>query len=360
MKAIVVRPPNVGAEVKEIDLHEPLLPGGVRVRTLYTGICGTDRGIVTGKITFARPPDNSGELILGHEGLGVVEEVAEGVTRLKKGDLVVPIVRRGCGVCLNCKIGRQDFCETGNFVEAGIRGLHGFMREEFVDSVSYLVKVPKEIADVAVLTEPLSNVVKAIDQVMEIQKRTVWTCGDSSYECRNAFVVGTGPIGTFFSLLLTTYGFNVYMLNRRDPSPAESEIAETIDATFYNTSKGYLGLPRADIVVDTSGYPSAFMPLLSRMNKNGILVLFGTSSNDSAKVDAEMVTSIVENNIAVIGSVNASKEHFVEAVNYLTMWKERYGTLLSKMITSVVSPEQAIEALTRKSSGEIKTVIKWS
>ncbi|MEW9491476.1 MAG: glucose 1-dehydrogenase [Candidatus Aramenus sulfurataquae] len=360
MKAIVVRPPNVGAEVKDVDLHEPVLPGRVRIRTLYTGICGTDRGIVGGKITFARPPDNSGELILGHEGLGVVEEVGEGVTHLKKGDLVVPVVRRGCGVCLNCRIGRQDFCETGNFVEAGIRGLNGFMREEFVDSASYLVKVPRAIADVAVLTEPLSNVVKAVGQVMHIQKRMLWTCGDSSYECRNAFVVGTGPIGTFFSLMFATYGFNVYMLNRRDPSPAESAIAETIGATFYNTSKGYAELPKADVVVDTSGYPSAFIPLLGKMNKNGILVLFGTSSNDSSKVDAELVTSIVESNIAIVGSVNASKEDFAEAVNYLTMWKERYGGLLNKMITSVVSPEQATEALMKKPSGEIKTVIKWS
>ncbi|AWR95153.1 glucose 1-dehydrogenase [Acidianus brierleyi] len=360
MKAIIVKPPNPGAEVKDIELSQEVKPGQVRIKTLYTGICGTDRGIVSGKITFSRPQENASELILGHEAMGVVEEVGEGVERFKKGDLVVPVVRRGCGICLNCKIGRPDFCETGKFVEAGIRGLNGFMREEFVDDVMYLVRVPEPIKDIGMLTEPLSNVVKAVDEILNIQNRMIWTCGDSTYECRNALVVGSGPIGTFFSLLLRTNGFNVYLLNKRDPSPTEAYIAERMSTTFYNTTQGLEKLPSADVIVDTTGYPSAFLPLLKKFKKNAILVLFGTSSGDKVEIDADLVTFFVENNIAVVGSVNASKEHFREAVNYLTLWKEKYGSLVPRMITSMVSPENGPEVVSKKIPGEIKTVIKWS
>ncbi|MCY0874546.1 MAG: glucose 1-dehydrogenase [Acidianus infernus] len=359
MKAIVVKPHQAGMEVKDVNIEEKVGKGQVLVKTLYTGVCGTDRGIVGNKLSFVRPQEGWSELILGHEAFGQVKEVGEGVKELKKGDYVVPVVRRGCGVCLNCKIGKQDFCETGNFVEAGIRGKNGFMREEFVDDEVYLVKVPEAIKDIAVLTEPLSNVVKAIEEVMYIQQRMIWNCEDGAYDCRNAYVVGTGPIGTFFSLLLRTYGFNVYMLNKRDPSPAEEYVSTKIGAEFVNTTKGVDHLPKADIIVDTSGFPSAFIPLMHKMNKNSILVLFGTQTGDKVQIDADLVTFMVENNIAVVGSVNANKWHFKSAVNYLTMWKEKYGDLLNRMITTVVPPEDAKEILENKPKGEIKSVIKW-
>ena len=360
MKAITVKPNTIGVEVKDVDLKETPKKGQVLVKTVMTGICGTDRGIVSGKISFAYPPNGYPFLILGHEGLGQVEEVGEGVEELKKGDYVVPVVRRGCGVCLNCRIGRQDFCETGKFVEAGIRGKHGFMREEFVDDEMYLVKVPEEVKDVAVLTEPLSNVVKAIDELLFVQRRMVWNCEDSTFECRKAFVVGTGPIGTFFSMILRTWGFEVYMLNKREPSAIEEYISQKIGATFYDTRQGIEKLPDVDLIVDTSGVPSAFIPLMKKMKPNSALILFGTVEGEKAEVTSDLVTEIVEKNILVMGSVNASKRDFQQALNYLTIWKYRYGDVLSRMITKVVNVEEAPEVLMKKVKGEIKTVIKWS
>jgi len=360
MKAIVVRPPNKGVSVEEVEIKERVGVGQVRIKSVMTGICGTDRGIVNGKLSFSYPPKDYNFLILGHEALGRVEEVGEGVKELKKGDYVVPVVRRGCGVCLNCKIGRQDFCETGNFIEAGIRGKHGFMREEYVDDEKYLVKVPEEVVDIAVLTEPFSNVVKAINGLLFVQRRMVWNCEDSSFECRTAFVVGTGPIGTFFSLLLRTLGFDVYILNKRDASPTEEYIAEKIGATFVDTEKESDKLPPTDLIVDTSGVPSAFIPLMKKMKHNSALILFGTIEGERAEITSDLVTEIVEKNIIIMGSVNASKRDFQEALNYLSIWKYRYGDVLSRMITSMVSVEEAPKVLMSKPKGEIKTVIKWA
>ncbi len=359
MKAVIVHPGKEGAILSDVRERGEVRDGQVRLRTVRVGVCGTDRGIVTGKITFARPPTGFDYLVLGHEGLARVEELGEEKSSLKEGDLVVPVVRRGCGKCLNCKIGRQDFCETGEFVEAGIRGMHGFMREEFVDEEKYLVKVPAELGELGVLAEPLSNVVKAYDELIFVQKRSVWHCDDSSYGCRNVTVIGSGPIGQFFAMIFKVNHFNVTVVNRREPNPTEEKIAKTVGYSFLNTSKGIDDVPESDVIVDTSGYPSAFIPLLKKMKRNGALVLFGTVGGEKYEIDSSLITSLVEDNIAVIASVNASKLDFQQGMEYLSLWKHRYGDVLSSMITRVVKPEEASDAILEKTKGSIKTVVEW-
>jgi glucose 1-dehydrogenase (EC 1.1.1.47)/galactose 1-dehydrogenase (EC 1.1.1.48) len=58
--------------------------------------------------------------------------------------------------------------------------------------------------------------------------------------------------------------------------------------------------------------------------------------------------------------VNASKEDFREGGNLLTLWKEEYPDVLGKMITHKVSPGEAVNALSGKLKGEIKTVFDWT
>jgi aldose 1-dehydrogenase [NAD(P)+] len=356
LKSIVVRPPKEGTELVETESPPQPDKGEVLVRTLLTGICGTDRGIVNGRLKFARPPLKREQLVLGHESIGEVEAIGGGV-ELSKGDIVVPVVRRGCGVCLNCKIGRQDFCETGNFVEAGIRGHDGFMREFFLDQEMYMVKVPPQLKEIGVLTEPLSNVVKALDQLWFLQRRTLWTCEDSTYNCRTALVIGSGPIGLLFSMALSTEGFRVIVLNRRDPSEVESKITEQIGVKFLKLDDG---VPPADLVVDTAGSPSTLLRLLPKLKNNGAVILFGTTSGEREELSADVITELVERNVVMVGSVNASKEHFQRGVTYLSVWHDRFPEALKLMITSEVRPEEAPEVLKAKSKGEIKTVLRWS
>src|SRR5688572_24363267 len=129
MKAIAVFPAE--HEVRLLDVEPPRLtrPTEVKLRMLDVGVCGTDREICA--FEYGQPPAGSDRLIIGHESLGIVIEAGPGVTRVRVGDLVVPMVRRPCvhETCIACRSGRQDFCYTGDFTERGIKGRHGFMTE---------------------------------------------------------------------------------------------------------------------------------------------------------------------------------------------------------------------------------------
>ena len=124
MKAIAVFPAS--REVKLIEQEEPVItqPDQVKLRMLDIGICGTDKEICT--FAYGTPPAGSDYLVIGHEALGEVIEIGTAVTQLAPGDLVVPTVRRPCphAWCRSCRAGHQDFCETGDFTERGIKGAH--------------------------------------------------------------------------------------------------------------------------------------------------------------------------------------------------------------------------------------------
>ena len=153
------------ASVKE----EPAVsrPDDVKIKIWQVGICGTDREQAEGGRADA--PKGQAHLVIGHEMFGQVVEVGSEVTSVQVGDYGVLTVRRGCGQCKACINDRSDMCYTGNYTERGIKGAHGFQSEFVVDNEKYLIKVPEEIKEVGVLTEPMSVAAKAIDEAMIMQ-----------------------------------------------------------------------------------------------------------------------------------------------------------------------------------------------
>ena len=88
-----------------VDIEKPSAgPGQVTVKIMYCGICGTD---VHG---YKIPGIFAGELILGHEAVGVVEEVGDGVTNVKVGDRVAVGPPGDCGHCYSCNTGHPNTC----------------------------------------------------------------------------------------------------------------------------------------------------------------------------------------------------------------------------------------------------------
>ncbi|KAK9058352.1 hypothetical protein SSX86_023193 [Deinandra increscens subsp. villosa] len=103
-KAAVVKEAGGAIAVEEIKVDPPKV-AEVRIKMLCASICHTDILCCDGipSPLFPRIP--------GHEGVGMVESVGEGVgTRVKPGDVVMPLYLGECGQCLNCKSGKTNIC----------------------------------------------------------------------------------------------------------------------------------------------------------------------------------------------------------------------------------------------------------
>ncbi len=104
IKAAVAWKSNTPLSIEEIDLQEPKA-GEVLIKIVATGVCHTDAFTLSGA-----DPEGLFPVILGHEGGGVVVEVGEGVTTLKKGDHVIPLYTPECRECLFCLSGKTNLC----------------------------------------------------------------------------------------------------------------------------------------------------------------------------------------------------------------------------------------------------------
>lgn len=107
MKAVVYKEP-FSVAVEEVDKPSIQHPNDVLVRVSSTAICGSDLHMYEGR-TAAEPG-----IVFGHENMGIIEEVGQGVTSLKEGDRVVMPFNVACGFCTNCVEGFTGYCLTVN------------------------------------------------------------------------------------------------------------------------------------------------------------------------------------------------------------------------------------------------------
>ena len=169
------------------------------VRITSTAICGSDLHIYDGFIPQLR------DMVLGHEFMGVVEEVGPGVTRIKKGDRVVVPFTIACGQCFFCSQGFHANCEHSNPKHYGPRGdmldqkgggLFGYtdLYGGYNGGQAEYVRVPKANIGPKIIPDGLDD-----DQVLFLTDifPTGWTAakwgkvkpGDS------VVIFGSGPVG---------------------------------------------------------------------------------------------------------------------------------------------------------------------
>src|SRR5829696_7528865 len=115
MKAVVFHKPG---DMRVDDVADPAIENSddVILRVTATAICGSDLHIYNGFFPQLRP------LVLGHEFMGVVEEVGSEVTSLKRGDRVVVPFPIACGQCWFCEHRLPTHCETSNARNYGPEG----------------------------------------------------------------------------------------------------------------------------------------------------------------------------------------------------------------------------------------------
>ena len=134
MKAVVVNPEGTNVQLIENKELRPLETGEALVDIEYCGVCHTDLHVAHGD--FGKVPGR----VLGHEGIGIVKEIAPDVKSLKVGDRVsVAWFFEGCGACEYCTTGRETLCRT---VKNAGYSVDGGMAEQCIVTADYAVKVP--------------------------------------------------------------------------------------------------------------------------------------------------------------------------------------------------------------------------
>ncbi|MFC2013549.1 alcohol dehydrogenase catalytic domain-containing protein [Chloroflexota bacterium] len=347
----------------------------VLVRVKAAGVDGTDYNMVRHNLQDI--DKGRDEIVMGHEMVGVVEAVGSNVKSVAPGDAVVMTVRRGCGICQPCLHNQSDMCMTGLYTERGIHKRDGFFTELVVDQEQYVVKVPSELKELAVFTEPLSIAEKGITQLRTIQSRFPWTCEHSEHEflaadwggCKIALVLGAGPLGILAAALLKLAEVYTFVADIVPEDSLKVHLVEKMGA-YYIDARGKTpqemvelccgSSGRLDIVFEASGAAATAVELVNYMSRSSIYVMTGIPQEELLiQVDAaQLVRQIVRNNQVVVGSVNSNRNHFEAALKDIPAINSRFGGMLYEMITHRFKLQDHEQIFTPTDQQHIKTVIE--
>ncbi|MGD9560676.1 MAG: glucose 1-dehydrogenase [Pyrinomonadaceae bacterium] len=341
MKAVAVVPKKTGS-VHLVEMERPRVDDvrdgrGVLVEVLRVGACGTDREINNAEYGVA--PKGCDYLVLGHENFGRVVEVGENVSEFQTGNYVVATVRRPRGSSIYDKIGEQDFTTDDKYYERGISRLHGYMAEFYVENADFLVRVPPAIAEIGVLLEPLSIVEKGLKQASDIQERMkIW-------RPKTAAVLGVGSVGllTVMALRMRGYAVHGFGLDRRE-GYLNAELCEAIGATYDSTAEISVSQTvekygEYDLIFECTGYSPIIFDAMQSLNENGILILASVTGGDrkTDQVPSDKINQLfVLGNRAMVGTVNANREHFEMGVKDLALCEAMHPGWLGRMLTHKV------------------------
>src|SRR5664279_3290030 len=249
MKALVYHGPNKKSrETKDKPTIQH--PSDAIVRITKTTICGTDLHILKGDV-----PEVTDGRILGHEGVGIIEETGDAVTGFRKGDHVIISCITSCGKGVYCKRGMYSHCEQGGWILGHL--IDGTQAE--------YVRIP--YADTSLYKIPANSDEEALVMLSDILP-TGYECGVLNGRISpgdTVAIVGAGPIG--LAALLTAQFYSPSVLIMIDPDTNRLEVAMKMGATHMINNKKEKAVERvleitgnkgADTVIEAAGIPATF------------------------------------------------------------------------------------------------------
>ena len=327
MKRAVVYPGRI--TVEDAPTPEPSA-GEALVRTLVTGVCGSDLHAAHQRHPFVGLPYRP-----GHEAVGVVEATGPEVNGCQPGQRVAVIPYLPCWTCKMCTTGRQNLCENLSFFGCGYP--QGGMAEFFTLPAGRLYPVPDTMPDnTAVLIEPLSTPVHAVRLAGEISGRTV-------------AILGAGTIGLFTLAVLRDRQAGKIVVT--DPHAAKRArasalgAAEAIDARTSDVAgqvRETLG-ESADIVFDCVATQSSMEQAIAIADKGGTVVTVGVPARDVTVP----LPLIQDHQIRIQGSATYLPADYEEAVRLLSGG----GVRAADFVTASRALAQVAEAFELAASG---------
>ncbi len=294
MRALVYLGPR-RMELQEAP--EPLPgPGEVVFGTEAAAVCGSDLHGFREASPRRIPP-----LVMGHEGVGRIATVGEGVDPSRVGERVVLKPILACGACEPCREGRPNLCVNGRLVG---RELTGAFAERFAVPAEAVVPISPEVpADLATLTEPLANAV-------HVTARSVRPGDD-------VLVIGAGPIGVLMTWMALQRRARRAFIT--DPIPPRRRLAAAQGAIALEDDDPEDVLRKAtdgrgvDVVIDAAGFEATWALGLRAVRPGGRIEAVGLGS-PGGRID---FFTVAGKEVSITGSFAWTDEDFVRALGLI-------------------------------------------
>jgi S-(hydroxymethyl)glutathione dehydrogenase/alcohol dehydrogenase len=356
MKAAICYEHDKPVRVEEIDLDGPGR-NEVRVRMVASGVCGSDRSVITGLLPLPLP------CVLGHEGAGIVEEIGEGVTHVAEGDPVVLSWVTSCDSCYYCRSGRPNLCGLGakinricmmpdntSRLHKDGQDLHSFsalgtMAESATVPASAAVKVPKEtpLDKAALVGCAVMTGVGAVFKTAEV------TPGS------HVAVFGAGGVGLNTIQGAALAGAETVIAV--DINPRKLEFAETFGATHtvdaskddpVNAIKSITRGLGADFAFEVIGQAESIQQAWSACRRAGTCVVIGLGSySESVGINTFLLPALEKK---LIGSWYGTANPHLDVPKLLALY--RAGKLkLDELVTKTYKLEEINQAFSDMTSG---------
>jgi L-gulonate 5-dehydrogenase len=307
--------------VESQDAPEPTVaPGEVLVGVEAVGLCGSDIHFYLGDYPYVNYPRTQ-----GHEFVGIVEQLGEGVEGLALGQRVAIEPLMPCGTCLPCRRGHRNCCTRMKTI--GVQ-VDGGLCERIALPAANLYPTGDLPADVAVLSEPLSIAEHAV-------ARAAPQTGDQ------IVVFGAGPVGQAILVVLKDQGARVGVV---DPLPSRLTLARafgaevTVDASddveaaiaAWTDGEGPV------CIFEASGVPAVLESAVRAVGASGTIVIVGLSTEPACVP----LISFTRKELNVLGSRN-NLGVFGRAVETV----QRHASTIGELVTHRYPLERAGDAL---------------
>jgi L-iditol 2-dehydrogenase len=353
-------------------------PDAALVRMKMCGICGTDKHIFKGmppSDLIARPP-----IILGHENLGIIEEIGE-VARtrmaaqggeLKPGDRITWYAGISCGECWNCRFLPSNHAATLCLFAKGYgqnmsadESPHlfgGYAEYCYLVPGVWVYKIPEDMPDeVAVLTDIFAATVGVRKGMMPYPVlKEGFGPGDM------VAILGDGPIGMAAGITAWLAGaYKIFLVGgvKQRLKLAEElgifdhiidihEMPDPLERSFYVSSltPGNAGV---DMVVECAGVPDAVPQGLGLLRRGGTFIELGNFF-DSGDTTINPFAHLCFKDVILIGQWSCPPQSFDNALKLMEMAVKR-GIPLEKLVTHRYTLDEAADAL--RSDEYVKGVI---
>lgn len=290
-----------GQELSVQDIEKPTPgPGQALVKVIASGVCHTDLHAAEGDWPVKPQPP----FVPGHEGVGVVEELGEGVTELKKGDMVGNAwLWSACGNCEHCREGWETLCEQQ---QNGGYSVNGSFGEYMLVDARFAARIPEgadpyEIAPVLCAGVTVYKGLK----VTEV-KPGQWVV-----------ISGIGGLGHIAVQYAKAMGMRVVAVDIADDKLAlakkhgaeavvNAAVADPTEAVLEATGGGAHG------VLVTAVHPKAFGQAIGMTRRGGTIVFNGLPPGDFPAP----IFDVVLKGLTIRGSIVGTRQDMVEALDF--------------------------------------------